>query len=171
MRKTVQSQDVIANPRVRAFLGKRRNRRVLVLTSNLVYLAIVSLDLFASELSFPALVALLSILVTAGCLHGVLLNVGTQLIAANRVNNLDEREQGVWACAHHRAYRFVVFGTSATLLYLGLAAVTGLPLPEGTGGWWVLALVYWGALVMLPSDILYWTEPDLEPDPPAESTP
>ncbi len=165
MRKPIHPKDILPNPRLRAFLSKRRNRRVLVVTSNLVYLAMVSLILFAAELSFPALFALLFILAAIGCLHGILLNVGTQLIAANRVHNLDEREQGVWARAHHRAYRFVVFGTSAVLLYLGAAAVTVLPLPGSFGGWWVLALIYLGALIMLPSDVLYWTEPDLEPDP------
>lgn len=163
MRKPIQPQDILPNPRMRAFLGKRRNRRVLVVTGALVYLAMLSLILFTSNLSFPLLVALL-LLAAAVCLHGVLLNIGTQLIAANRVRHLDEREQGVWARAHHRAYRWIVFVTSAALLYLGLAVTAGLPLPESVGGWWVSALLYWGVLVMLPSDILYWTETDLEPD-------
>jgi hypothetical protein len=164
MRKSVQPQDVLPSPRLRAFLGKRRNRRVLVVTGNLTFLGMLSLLLFTSELSFPWL-AMLVLLAVAVCLHGIALNVGTQLIAANRVNALDEREQGVWARAHHRAYRLIAFATGAALLYLGLAATAGLPLPESATGWWVLALLYWGVLVMLPSDVLYWTEPDLEPDP------
>jgi hypothetical protein len=163
-RKPVQPQDVLPNPRLRAFLGKRRNRRILVVTSTLVYLAMLSLILFVSDLSAPVLAALL-LLMALGCLHGVGLNVGTQLIAANRVHDLDEREQGVWARMHHRAYRLVVFATSAALLYLGLAATVGLPLPGSVGGWWVLAFAYWGLLVVLPSDLLYWTEPDLGPEP------
>lgn len=142
MHKPIQPQDILPDPHMRAFLGKRR---------------------FAAELSTFVFLSLLLFLFATVCLHGVALNVGTQLIAANRVNDLDEREQGVWARAHHRAYCLLVFGTSAALLYLGAASVTELPLPS-LSGWGFLALIYWGVLVTLPSDILYWTEPDLEPD-------
>lgn len=53
MRKPIQPQDVLPSPRLRAFLGKRRNRRVLVVTGNLTFLGMLSLLLFTSELSFP----------------------------------------------------------------------------------------------------------------------
>jgi len=112
--------------------------------------------------TLPLWLSVVAILVLAliGCVHGILLNAGTQLIAASAERHLDERQQRVWHRAHYLAYRMLAGVFSAGLLYAFVAHVSGLWLPSDLLGWLAVGLAFWGLVVTLPSYIVYWTEPD-----------
>lgn len=164
MRRPVQPRDVLPSPRLRAFLGKRRNRRLLVLTSLLVFTAMLALGANVGRWNFIT-IALLFILGLLACVHGVLLNVGTQLIAAKRPADLDERQLSVWQRAHHRAYRLLVILSSALVFYVIILG-RSLWLPASWQAWMVVVTALWVLVIILPSSVIYWTEPDVlvEPD-------
>ncbi len=161
--KNVRPETLIPNSRLRRFIGKRRNRRVLVVTSAIVFagmLVLIALDL-SPQITLP----LLSLLGLFGCAHGVLLNVGTQLIAAKRPQDLDERQLALWQGAHHRAYRILVGLLGAALVYV-IVLGSSLGLPDSRLAWTVTVLALWMFASMLPSSLIYWSEPDVLDDSP-----
>lgn len=163
MRRTLKDtrpETLIPSARLRRFIGNRRNRRLLVVTSALVFTAMLGLlvveDSLSTLITLPALV----FLALLGCAHGVLLNLGTQLIAAKRPRDLDERQLSLWQGAHHRAYRILVGVLGVTLFYVLLLGST-LGLPDTRLEWTVAVTALWMFVVTLPSNLIYWTEPDL----------
>lgn len=164
MNKPYSPEDVIPSPKLRALLSRRNTRRLLVVTGNLTFLAMIFTFVNVERLGvwvWPVCV-LLALLV---CIHGVLLNVGSQLIAASREQHLDERQRSVWDRAHRTAYRILVASVSLMILYGFLAYAVSWWLPEDFLSLWALALAFWGLMVTLPSDVVYWTEPDAPESP------
>jgi uncharacterized membrane protein len=157
----IRPQYIIPNPRLRAWLARRRNRRLLVVTCALSFLAMLALTA-TPVLPGWAHFGLLALLCLLTCAHGIALNTGTHFIAASRVALNDERQQQVWERAHHRAYRILAGVISLVGVYLQAAFIfEGLWLPASPTGWLVAGLCFWGFVITLPSDIVYWTEPDL----------
>ena len=93
----------------------------------------------------------------------MLLNLGTQLIAAKRPDDLDERQRSLWQRAHQRAYRILVVFAALLMLYV-LVLGELLWMPSTSREWTVTVTAFWIFLVMLPSSLIYWTEPDLLDD-------
>jgi MFS family permease len=161
MTKEIRPQDIIPSPRLRAWLAKRRNRRFLVVTGALSFLAMLAV-IAVPALPTWAYFGLLGLFFLLTCAHGIALNTGTQFIAASRVAAHDERQQQVWERAHHRAYRILAGLVSLAGAYLLTAFVfEGLWLPTTFTGWLVAGLGFWGLVITLPSDVVYWTESDL----------
>lgn len=156
--KDSRPETLIPNATLRRLIGKRRNRRLLVVTSALIFLemlVLIALDL-SPRITLPALL----LLGLFACAHGVLLNLGTQLIAAKRPQDLDERQLSLWQEAHYRAYRILMGVLGAIVAYVIVLGST-LGLPDARLEWTVTVLALWMLTVMLPSSLIYWSEPDM----------
>jgi hypothetical protein len=164
--KDARPETLIPSARLRHFIGKRRNRRLLVVTTAMIFVGM--LVLIGSDL--PPSVALPALLLLGlfGCAHGVLLNLGTQFIAAKRPQDLDERQLSLWQGAHHRAYRILVGLLGVALVYVIVLGST-LGLPDTRLEWTVTVLALWMFAVILPSSLIYWSEPDILDDAPEVS--
>lgn len=102
--------------------------------------------------------------ITATVIHIRFLRPATQEIADETVT-LDERQTMVRNRAYYWAYRIITFAILLPAFYVVVARQTGVWLPDltVTGISAIFVGLVW-VVIMLPTSIIAWNEPDPEPD-------